>query len=95
VTAACLPLDGFAELQWEGTLTTDACKLTRLRFGVASGFGLILAVGMLTGCSESRPKVMMPENPVPPPPKGALKQHTMGGDEMQQALPAPQQQPQP
>lgn len=25
------------------------------------------------GCGDDRPKVMMPENPVPPPAKGSLK----------------------
>lgn len=36
------------------------------------------------GCGDDRPKVMMPENPVPPPAKGSLKDRSASSK-----LPAP------
>ena len=46
------------------------------QIGLALAYvGAFTLIAPMVGCSESPPKVQMPENPVPPPPPGALKQH--------------------
>jgi predicted small lipoprotein YifL len=47
---------------------------------LARPLALVLLVLTVGGCGESQPKVYMPENPVPPPKPGTLKQHSTASD---------------
>ena len=54
-----------------------------------ASIGALALIAPMVGCSESPPKVQMPENPVPPPPPGALKQHGGSSERLSPQVEAP------